>query len=268
MPKRKFTTPKKTYKKKSFKKKPTRNNYLQKLPATNNMSMKPEVKTFDCNYNITTSPTEDQQSNNGKMINFADSGRFRCINLPSEGSAFYNRIGRKISMKSIRVKYHLLPFGGPNALDTTYRVMIVYDRQTNGSFPQGTDIITSKPGTLNSDSLVHGFLNMANSERFTVLMDKWHYFPSNDSSVGTFGGLNQSIAMTIDFTGLGVQDRFVKLKGLETTFKASSTSGDGASGAIGDIATGGLYIVAFSTQELVDCGWHMVANTRLRYLDT
>jgi len=180
-----------------------------------------------------------------------------ALNLIRAGTSFFNRIGRKINMKSLHVKLQLNPIRTVAATDYC-RVMIVYDSQTNGSNPAIADIIqdTDQAGTNTTNAVSSANLN--NRDRFRILCDWRLCLPS----VTLTGGVQ---------TNLGIQDvnesivdleRFIPMKRLVTQFKADSSPA-----VIGDIATGGIFLVTLGGVASGFEGWQVVGSTSLRYLD-
>lgn len=230
-------------------------NFMAKLPATLS-THKPEVKTVDFSWTDVGNVLHPDAN----LLNFSNAGSFTALNAISEGASFYNRIGRKISMKSIRLTYvieryqNVTPVNVPEVL----RVMLIYDRQSNGSFPSITDVLQAYKGDGNNSSAGNAvlcYLNMTNSERFSVLADQWIDIP--DPSDSTY---KSGIAGILNYNNEMPRDRYIKLKGLETTYKAQPA-------AIGSIATGGLYLVLVSLNTPEQCNYRLRGAARLRYLD-
>ena len=240
-------------KKKTPYKKPAtkRGKYPQKLPASL-ISHKPEVKTLDfawTDQNNVAKPFFNRQA-------FSKTGTIIPLNTMLEGASFNNRIGRKISMKSLRLTYGLEKYQVGTTLTDNLRVMVIYDRQTNGTPPTIPDILQAKTITNDTNTAGTGslcYLNMVNSERFSVLMDKMEFF--NDTSTGSSDQINSALN---PHPITATNDRFIKLKGLETTYK-------GNAGTTGDLATGGLFLVLVSLET--QCAMRFVGAARLRYND-
>ncbi len=81
------------------------------------------------------------------------------------------RIGRKVVLKKIRIRYDInLPLHNDVA-DVTggdvCRVMLYLDKQCNGAAATAADIIKT-------DSDYESFRKLSNSDRFEILYDKWH----------------------------------------------------------------------------------------------
>lgn len=161
------------------------------------------------------------------------------VNLIQAGSGSWQRVGRAVTMKSIRLKGNFtLEYN--NAISQSdlilrgrkVRALIVYDKQPNGTIPIKSDIIQYKNQAGTESGFYDGLLSYDNMERFTILRDmnmdmNWGAnFTSNDEATETE---QLSIKCSID--------EYVKI-GLSTNYKAESSPA-----VIGDISTGALYIV-------------------------
>lgn len=87
------------------------------------------------------------------------------LNIVPEGNGESDRIGRKITITNIRVKGQSSINSQTTSVGSTIcRVMFYVDHQTNGAAATVTEILET--GVYNS------YRNLANQERFTILMDK------------------------------------------------------------------------------------------------
>jgi len=160
------------------------------------------------------------------------------LNLTTQGSALQNRLGNKIALKSLQMKYHFqikAPTVANPVPQQDIRVIIFYDKQTNGSLPSISDVISSvdQNGTVtcSTDSYPNNF----NRDRFVILADSWFHLPQVtwNSTLGTSTELWLPSMSELRF------DRYIKLKNIETCYKANA-------GTIGDVSTGGLFIMHIS----------------------
>lgn len=185
-----------------------------------------------------------------------------ALNLIQAGSSFFNRVGRRLRMKSIQIQGYIeLQSVTGQVVPDLLRTVVVYDRQTNGAYPALADIFQDTDQTgANTTNELSG-LNLNNRERFAILMDLKHKTPVLHAAAGVID-TTQGIWPTDQ--GLQVNggfniNEFRKLRGVETHYKADSNPA-----VIGDISTGGLYLVTF-------CGtsgqWTLDVKTRLRYND-
>lgn len=183
-------------------------------------------------------------------------GLVRAINLVAVGSSFFNRIGRKVEMKSLHLTGSIVPTG--NAATADYgRILVVYDRQTNGALPVISDILQGTDCLGASATSNFSNVNLNNRERFLILADHRIFLPGVLAT-----GINAAYTDSAQPVANNV-NRFIKLKGLLTHYKA-----DSATPVIGDIATGALYLVTLAGNAAGSDGWVGELNTRLRFDDT
>jgi len=187
-------------------------------------------------------------------------GTIQCLNFIQVGSSMFNRIGRRVEMKSIRFTMEWNVINAARVCDMDYgRIIIVYDRQTNGAYPAITDVIqdTDQTGANTTTSL--SGINMNNRDRFVVIMDKRIYLPQ--VTIAAPGVLTAAFA--IDSTRfIGIVDEFRKLFNLTTHYKADSNPA-----GIGDISTGALYVISLGTNAAGADAWSVAWNARLKYVD-
>lgn len=192
-------------------------------------------------------------------------GFYTVCNIPEEGSSFYNRIGRRIRMKSLHLRGQINPSNtNANAVPQGQaRIMVVYDRQSNGALPALSDLILAYSASGATTSAVLDGINMNNRDRFLVLMDNQVTLPA----IGVNGATPANITMYPDPNanaggnqGTIMVNRFIKLKGLETHFKAST-------GAIGDIATGALLVFTLSSDPNASQAYNFNWTSRLKFYD-
>lgn len=104
----------------------------------------------------------------------ADPGTLNCLFCPTEGSDIDNRVGRKVTVHSIKIngtinvpdKANLT--GCDNA--TLLRMILFVDMQTNATQAQGEQLM-SDPGAASALLNINTFQNTANFGRFKVLRD-------------------------------------------------------------------------------------------------
>jgi len=141
-----------------------------------------------------------------------------CCNIITQGSAVKERVGNKINMTSIRIRFVIAPTALPLATDNTVRYMLIYDRQTNGAWPAITEILRQNDATTQHLTGI----NIANRDRFAILRE---------------GTIDVDIAKQ----HMQTVDLYVKCH-LQTQYR-QSTAGNAA---IGDIATGAVYFICFA----------------------
>jgi len=212
-----------------------------------------EIKSLDV-INATT-PTANTQS----ALSLNITPQFVPLNLVTIGSSAWNRVGRKISMKSLRIR----GFIGRTSNNVSTvppqfsRMAVVYDKQPNGALPTISDLYldqASQSGDSSFSGVTSG-VNMNNRDRFEILWDWDASFPPCNTSTATQG----VITATNDDYRLNT---FIKLKNRETHYRA-----DSATAVIGDIATGSLFLVGFGQLTAGTEPWNMNISARLRYSD-
>jgi len=184
------------------------------------------------------------------------------LNLISPGTASYNRVGRKIFMKNLRLRgiavyeYASRATTG-NLAAVPLRMVVVYDQQPSGAVPTFGDIFgtTLQDGTEGSTMIAP--VRYDNTQRFRVLCD--HLLEPVVEATPTVTGTTMLV------TNQYVFDKFIPLRGLETVY-----SGQNVPCTIADISTGGLYVffrANSSTANEID--WSIAATSfaRLRYTD-
>lgn len=190
---------------------------------------------------------------------------FKVVNNVQEGSSFYNRVGRKLSMKSLQIQ-GFLALSGTNAAATGVdfvRMIVFYDRQANGAAPTLADVLTSYDNAGATTSTALDYINMNNRDRFSILADERITLPP----VGINGATAASAVVAgVDPLAGDTQiqfKRFIKLRGLETQYKATSNPG-----VIGDISTGSLMVLFVANATAVaNAAFNAYWTSRLRYSD-
>lgn len=156
-------------------------------------------------------------------VPLADTWDRILINGVAQGSDFTDRIGRKVTMKSIVFNGNLFPGSttGADASKGCYgRFVIVYDTQPNsGSLPAGTDVFaTNDPNSP---------MNLNNRDRFQVILDVRKQLASY-----TFTAATTKLA-----TGSPANAFWKKYKKMNKEVIFSGTGN-----VIGNISTGALYL--------------------------
>ena len=149
------------------------------------------------------------------------------LNLCAQGVLASQRVGRKIQMKSLLLKWKTDAIEGATDV-SPFRVLVVYDKQTNGILPAVTDILTQ--------NMIIVPNNLSYADRFITLMD-FMTDPQQNTS--------QSLCGT----------QFRKLN-LEAMYQ-------GAGGTIAEINTGGVYILVANPTNADSMNFF----ARIRYTD-
>jgi len=160
---------------------------------------------------------------------------FLLLNTPLVGAAFFNRIGNKITMKSVHIKINIgprIPTTTPGGQNETVRFMLIYDRQANGANPTPATLLTDYGNGGGTQTTIISGMNPTQTGRFVILRE--HFIK--------LFNVNNETDMTSAASSFYQQDDhwfvnwFVKLKDLETIYQAST-------GGIGDVSNGALYLV-------------------------
>lgn len=168
------------------------------------------------------------------------------------GSNNANRIGRKVNLKSLQVQGFIIP------ADLTvnagkFRMVIVYDKQSNGAAPTWANIMTSQSAAAVPvlDSAYNAMVNLDNRDRFEIIRDyKVDY-----------AGINTTASQTYASSPLcQVVDMYIKLGNRETVYNA------GTAGTIGDITSGALYVFFIASQPNAS-GVTFNGSFRVRFTD-
>lgn len=190
-------------------------------------------------------------------VTLNSTGSITCLNLISAGASFFNRIGRRIEMKNLTLSAQIKPLRAATGVDYV-RVMIVYDRQTNGANPNLADVLQTTDQTGANVTSSYSGINLNNRDRFRIFVDERITLGPVDIGIAA-GGLSayvDPIKTTYNIK------RFVKLQKELTQFKA-----DSAPAVIGDIATGGLFLVTVGQLAAGTEGYRMQVETRVRFND-
>jgi len=181
------------------------------------------------------------------------------INLIQAGSTFCNRIGRRVNLRSLFFTAWLQNLNTVNASFDYARVIVVYDRQTNGATPAIADILQNTDQATANTTTSLSNLNLNNRERFVILMDERMTLPP--VALTTAAGTPVPFSPDTSKNVFQIR-RYINLKGLPTHFKADSSPA-----VIGDISTGGLFLVTFGTIAAASESYACRASWRLRYDD-
>lgn len=184
-------------------------------------------------------------------------GNTTTLNLIQSGTGSWNRVGRKVTLKSLRVKgvascFHFLD-AGSDILGNTIRIMVVWDRQPAGATePLFSDIfgVTSQAGT--ETQTYFSPPKYDTMDRFRVLKD-WDINSTADATPTAANFVRNEFSI----------DSYISLNDLETTY-----SGQSSPMTIADINNGALYLIARAQrQNNVITEWTVSAVCRIRYVD-
>lgn len=142
-----------------------------------------------------------------KWTNLASTWTITCLNDVVQGTSGTTRIGRKILMKSLICQGYL------TNTSNIARILIVYDKQSNGAAPAATDVLTS--------NTIFALMNLDNRDRFIVVADIYP-FAQSENLAGN------------DTTTMAYYLR--RKMNLETIYS-------GNAGTVADITSGGLFMM-------------------------
>jgi len=166
-------------------------------------------------------------------------GDVTFINGVATGTDFTDRVGRKIYMKSISIRFHIVPATTSQATGNYVRLLVIYDSQTNGAAPLVADVLRS------ASYLSH--MNLNNRDRFKILMDKTFCMNCTTYTAG---------ALT---AGSPVPKKFNLYKKLshEVIFQ-------GTANTVGSVATGGIFVIPIAAADDIDA---LAFTSRIRFED-
>lgn len=124
----------------------------------------------------------------------------------NQGTGESQRIGRRVTIRSIAWKYTIrfIPNQAPLNTDDTVRIILYWDRQANGATASVADIL--------EDADYNSFYNLVSQNRFRILMDRKY----NMNPTGTGDGT------TTDVFGTAKEGRFYKKCSIPIEYSSSS----------------------------------------------
>lgn len=155
------------------------------------------------------------------------------LNGLATGTDASSRIGRKITMKSLYVRWSSLFVAGAGG-GGAIRILVVYDKQANAAAPAITDILLAND--FNSPN------NLSNRDRFVTLADY----------------VTEQLSTASNLADCGV---FHKTLNLETMFNA------GSAGTIADITSGSIYMFIAQSGGITTTAPTLAYRSRIRYTD-
>lgn len=171
-------------------------------------------------------------------------GSVTLLNTVAQGAAVTQRVGKKILLKGLQARG--VSFNGSTATFNDFAYLIVWDKRPTGALPAVTDILVAAlPTAMNND---------ANAGRFSILKRVDGIMIGNQSLTGAVANYATDNA-ALD------QDWYLDLKMRETVYKSAAT------GAIGDIEQGALYLVTVGAQAAGTAAASLQQTFRLRFLD-
>lgn len=180
------------------------------------------------------------------------------LNALSTGANSYNRIGRKINLRSLQIRGYIYQNqAGAAPAPDVLRWALVYDKQTDGTAPTWAQVFTSIDKGAATDTSTMAFRNLDNADRFIVLAEEFYKV---DCPAGAIAN-NQPAHVASEANAKWFYSRFIKLKNIPTQFTAAST------GTVSDIQTGGLFFMTASDLSAANAQYATKFTTRIRYCD-
>jgi len=227
-----------------------------------------EIKTLDLNfsgaYNATyTADTQPQQT-----LNCSSSTQtIQALNLIQQGAGISQRIGHKVSLKSLRLRFNILskPSAVSTVLSGSVRVLVIYDRNPEGTYPATNAILSN---SVQSNQITNGtYLDNLNPnffDRMVILMDKWISLPP----LNTGGLTNEYYVGPTETCNFHVIDEYINLKSLECVY-GNQSNGSATTNplTIAYIQTGALYIMALGDMSEANTSYSLAGTCRLRFRD-
>jgi len=194
------------------------------------------------------------------LASVTTNGSMHTLNLIAPGTGSYNRVGRKVHLKSVRIKGIIRCDIKPDAtsgdiLSNLMRGLVVWDSQPSGAIPTCNTIIgrTLQNGAEECEFMDP--LRYDNTGRFKILRE---ILLNADPKVYPTAGTGKLTVLNFPI------DEYINLDGLTTVY-----SGQNSTCTIADISSGALYFFARARANDTDDKFVITDNlmARLRYVD-
>lgn len=174
------------------------------------------------------------------------------LNGVALGTSDYQRVGRRIEMGHLEMNLTITTSATTTAGQDFFRMIVFYDRQTNGAAPVYGDVMHSvdNAGAVTVTPLSQP--NNDNKYRFTILWSELVYLP--EPSAGGANNLSEGVSKYHWVKKIPLKGRIVQY--------LSDAAG------VADIATGSLYFAVLSGQIASgNSDYTMTGKSRLRFTD-
>ena len=186
-----------------------------------------------------------------------DNSGMIVLNLIQQGAGSWNRVGRKVNLRSIRIRgeiTHIQTTASGNTFGQTVRCVVVWDKQpSSGTIPQWQDMFgfTAQDGT--EGTSMYAPIRYDNMDRFSILRDVTY-----DPQPGAKSG-NPDVIYYYNTI-----DEYIRLGDRECVF-----SGQSNPMTIADISSGAIYFCVRAKINNVNAVQSSINNmtARLRYTD-
>jgi len=207
-------------------------------------------------------PTNPPGNNVGQPFDIVIAGEFTLLCPVPPGSAAWQRQGRQITLKSLHIRGFFNWSGTVLRSPGQYaRLIVFYDKQTNGSFPNKVDLLQDQlnnPGDLSYCNCMSG-INLNNRSRFEIIVDKTWQLPTNINNNAQYPPAGYTIG-TSDSMDINI---YRKLKNRQVEFKGQSVACE-----IGDVATGSLVMFWIgSSATVAEACWNAIVSCRTKFTD-
>lgn len=203
-----------------------------------------------------------QQGTGGPITasyNFDTTGTIQLLNGLTPGNGFSQRNARRIQMKSLKVQFNINPLANRTAPGDLGRIMIIYDRQTNGALPSIADILQDTSTVPANVTSISSGPNLGNRERFYIIRDYKFTLPA--AVVPATGVPSSAYPDSFEGEHQSFVQWYIKLKNLDTVFIGDDS-------LIGSIGTGSLLAVTLGGVAPGVPAWGVTSwHSRLRYYD-
>lgn len=176
--------------------------------------------------------------------------QLQLLNGCTQGTNTYNRIGRKIVLKSTQIR-GIVAQTDDTTVNTEFRMIIVWDKQGNGAAPSYANVMQSQNIAGALEATVDAAPNINNRERFEIIRDKKMCIAGRSNTATQSYAGSPSVLLL---------DEFIDLKDRHTVYN------DGSAGTVGDIVTGALYVFFISDQTNAN-GVTATVSFRTRFVD-
>lgn len=208
---------------------------LPQIQIARKSGMNPEKKMVDSNASLSLNNTG------------TGSGHTGLLNGLLLGTEMYQRIGRKVNVKSINIRCWVTKVAAQTVVADFFRFALIWDEQPTGALPAFADIWQTIDNAGTTAANIQGHANINNTARFRILR-------SHDMTVDTY-----TANVPYDNKVVTNWDWNVKMNTI-TQYNAGST------GAVTDIATGALYMVAHGISSATAV-FNVAYSCRLKYQD-
>lgn len=173
------------------------------------------------------------------------------LNPLAQGTTAQTRIGRKIRVKSVQLRYLYTQLASNSVAGMTNpRILIIYDRNPAGALPAVTDILSANN--------ILAFMNLNNTDRFMIISDTFLM----DERVRNMPDDKSAAATARNYSAHGKFYKKFKIP-LEVQYN------DASAGTIADLEKGSFLIMACcdGAQLFTNGTITLTYNSRIRYTD-